>query len=273
MGVVSSVARQLESDDPMVYIQTDAALNPGNSGGPLVDIDGNVVGINTLKLSESGSEGLGFAIPAALVNFDYRNLRKYGHVQRVAIGAKTQNITPRLAAGLGLARGWGVVISDTLPEGAAEAAGLQIGDIVLAIDDHPIPSLPDFITALYLHPIDQVLKIDVIRGTSTSQMSFNVPVKVYHENIDALADVPDLQRTLIPKLSIFVTDLDDRVKPLLSSNRSDFGVVVVAQTARGSSRPHNFRRLSATSVLVIRSFFKSNAAEPFDIWRSRWTEL
>ena len=122
-----------------------------------------------------------------------------------------------------------MVISDTLPEGAAEAAGLQIGDIVLAIDDHPIPSLPDFITALYLHPIDQVLKIDVIRGTS--QMSFNVPVKVYHENIDALADVPDLQRTLIPKLSIFVTDLDDRVKPLLSSNRSDFGVVVVAQTA------------------------------------------
>jgi serine protease Do len=229
MGVVSSVARQLESDDPMVYIQTDAALNPGNSGGPLVDIDGNVVGINTLKLSESGSEGLGFAIPAALVNFDYQNLRKYGHVQRVAIGAKTQNITPRLAAGLGLARSWGVIISDIRPEGAAEAAGLQIGDIVLAVDDRLIPSLPDFITALYLHPIDQVLKIDVLRGTS--QMSFNVPVKVYHENIDALADVPELHKTLIRKLSIFVTDLDDRVKPLLPSNRSDSGIIVVAQTA------------------------------------------
>src|SRR6202140_5946410 len=75
MGVVSSLARQLEADNPMVYIQTDAALNPGNSGGPLVDIDGNVVGINTLKLSESGSEGLGFAIPAAPANFDYLNLR------------------------------------------------------------------------------------------------------------------------------------------------------------------------------------------------------
>src|ERR1700676_105699 len=160
MGVVSSVARQLDSDDPMVYVQTDAALNPGNSGGPLVDVDGNVVGINTLKLSESGSEGLGFAIPAALVNFDYLNLRKYGHVQRVAIGAEAQNITPKLAAGLGLGRSWGAIISDTLPEGAAEAAGLQTGDIVLAIDDRPILSLPDFITALYIHPIDQVLKID-----------------------------------------------------------------------------------------------------------------
>lgn len=229
MGVVSSVARQLESDDPMVYIQTDAALNPGNSGGPLVDIDGNVVGMNTLKLSESGSEGLGFAIPAALVNFDYQNLRKYGHVERVAIGAKTQNITPRLAAGLGLARSWGAIISDTLPEGAAEAAGLQIGDIVLAVDDRPIMSLPDFITALYLHPIDQILKIDVLRGTS--QMSFNLPVTVYREKIGELAEVPNLQKTLIRKLSVFVTDLDNRIKPLLASNRSDSGVVVVAQTA------------------------------------------
>lgn len=229
MGVVSSVARQLESDDPMVYIQTDAALNPGNSGGPLVDIDGNVVGMNTLKLSESGSEGLGFAIPAALVNFDYQNLRKFGHVERVAIGAKTQNITPRLAAGLGLARSWGAIISDTLPEGAAEAAGLQIGDIVLAVDDRPIMSLPDFITALYLHPIDQILKIDVLRGTR--QMSFNLPVTVYREKIGELAEVPNLQKTLIRKLSVFVTDLDNRIKPLLASNRSDSGVVVVAQTA------------------------------------------
>src|SRR5438309_7027971 len=71
MGVVSSVARQPDPDDPRVYIQTDAALNPGNSGGPLVDIDGNLVGINTMMLSEGGgSEGLGFAIPAAIVNFD-----------------------------------------------------------------------------------------------------------------------------------------------------------------------------------------------------------
>ncbi len=68
MGVVSSFARQLDPDNPMVYIQTDAALNPGNSGGPLADIDGNVIGINTLMLSKGGgSEGLGFAIPAAIV--------------------------------------------------------------------------------------------------------------------------------------------------------------------------------------------------------------
>ncbi len=229
MGVVSSVARQLGSDDPMVYIQTDAALNPGNSGGPLVDIDGNVVGINTLKLSESGSEGLGFAIPAALVNFDYQSLRKYGRVQRVAIGAKAQSITPNMAAALALERSSGAIIADILPRGAAEAAGLQIGDVVLNIDDHPILTLPDFMSALYLHPLDQVMKIDVVRGAK--QMSFNVPVTVYHEKIDELAEVPNLQKTLIRKLSIFVTDLDDNLKALLPSTRSDSGILVVAQIA------------------------------------------
>jgi serine protease Do len=234
MGVVSSVARQPDPDDPMVYIQTDAAMNPGNSGGALVDIDGNVVGMNTLMLSAGGgSEGLGFAIPAAIVNFDYWNLRKYGHVQRVAIGAKAQNITPTLAEGLGLARSWGTIISDTAPGGMAEAAGLRVQDIVLAIDDHPILGLPDFNAALYLHPADQVLQIDVLRGVS--RMSFNIPVKVYHDKLDELADVPDLQKSLLRELSVFVTDLDGSVKSALAGARSESGIVVVAQAAESRS--------------------------------------
>jgi len=228
MGVVSSLARQLDPDSPMAYIQTDAALNPGNSGGPLVDIDGNVIGLNTLMLSEGGgSEGLGFAIPAAIVNFDYQNLRKSGHVQRVTIGLKTQNITATLASGLGLSRSWGTIISDIAPGGAAEATGLQVGDIILAIDGKPILGRPDFINALYLHPTDQVLKIDVLRGIDTR--SFNVAVKVYHERIEDLADIPDLQKSLVRRLNIFVTDVDEKVRPVLHSTHSDSGVVVVAQ--------------------------------------------
>jgi serine protease Do len=212
----------------MVYIQTDAALNPGNSGGPLVDIDGNVIGINTLMLSEGGgSEGLGFAIPAAIVEFDYRNLRKSGFVQRVALGLRTQNITPTLAAGLGLARSWGAIVSDIAAGGAAEASGLQLNDIVLAVDGRPILGLPDVIMALYLHPLDQVLKIDVLRGATP--VSFYVSVKVYQESIDDLADIPGLQKSLVRRLNIFVTDLDAEVRPLLGGTRSDSGVVVVAQ--------------------------------------------
>jgi serine protease Do len=228
MGVVSSLARQLDPDKPMVYIQTDAPLNPGNSGGPLVDIDGDVIGINTLILSEGGgSEGLGFAIPAAVVSFDYQNLRKSGHVQRVALGLRTQNITPTLATGLGLARSWGAVISDIGSGGAAEAAGLQLNDIILAIDGRRILGLPDVIMALYVHPPDRVLKMDVLRGETP--MSFYVAVKVYHENIDDLADIPGLQKRLVRKLNVFVADLNGNVKPLLEDTRSESGVVVVAQ--------------------------------------------
>ena len=113
MGIVSSVWRQPNPNVPMVYIQTDAPINPGNSGGPLIDLDGYVIGLNTFIFSKGGgSEGLGFAVPARIVRFVYDNLRKYGFVQRAEIGVSAQEITPTLAAGLGLSRDWGVVIAD-----------------------------------------------------------------------------------------------------------------------------------------------------------------
>lgn len=237
MGVVSAVARQTSQNDQIFYIQTDAPLNPGNSGGPLVDIDGNVVGINTFMLSEAGgNEGLGFAIPAPIVKFDYENLRRSGHVRRVAFGAIGQSITPTLAAGLGLPRSWGVVISNVASGGFAEVASIKVGDIVTAIDDGTIDSFPSFIEALYLHPADQGMKITVLRGDK--QFSTFVPVLVHHDAIDELNDLndlPDLHRTLIAELSLFVIDMNDSVKPLLKEDDVDSGVVVVAQAANANT--------------------------------------
>lgn len=236
MGVVSAVGRQTDTNDPMVYIQTDAPLNPGNSGGPLVDIDGNLVGINTFMLSEGGgSEGLSFAIPASIVKFDYDNLRRSGHVQRVAFGAKAQAITPTLAAGLGLPRSWGVILANVVAGGFAQVAGLQVGDIVTKIDDRTIDGLPTFVEALYLHPVDQPMQISVLRGTT--QLSTAVPVTQLHNNADDLTDVPDLHRTLIAELGMFVTELNDRVKPLLHDDDVNAGVVVIAQAA-GPNAPN-----------------------------------
>ena len=101
LGVVSAVARQLETEDPMVYLQTDAPINPGNSGGPLVNLDGQIVGINTLILSQSGgNEGLGFAAPSNIVRRVFEQIRQYGRVRRGEIGVRAQTITPLLAEGL-----------------------------------------------------------------------------------------------------------------------------------------------------------------------------
>src|SRR5207244_1702500 len=125
MGIVSSAHRQADPERPLVYIQTDAPINPGNSGGALVDGDGMLVGINTFIITRSGgSEGLGFAIPANIVQFVYRELRSYGHVHRSIIGVQAQEITPLLAQALGLPRNWGVILSDVVPGGPAAAAGL-----------------------------------------------------------------------------------------------------------------------------------------------------
>ncbi len=230
MGVVSSVARQADPNRPMVYIQTDAPINPGNSGGPLVDTEGYVIGINTFILSEAGgSEGLGFAIPARIVHFVYESLRKYGHVHRVEVKAGAQTITDNLARGLGLAQNWGVVIDDVTPGGPADAAGLKIGDIVVRADDRAIGTLPGFTAALYLHPLDEVLKLEILRGTEAKTLF--VPVLEMKDPMDALSDRATSNENVISRLGILGLTVDDELRSVFGTLRDPSGVVVVARVA------------------------------------------
>jgi serine protease Do len=230
MGVVSSVARQADPNRPMVYIQTDAPINPGNSGGPLVDADGYVVGINTFILSEAGgSEGLGFAIPARIVSFVYDSLRKYGHVHRIEVQAGAQTITVGLAKGLGLAQSWGVVIDDVTPGGPADTAGLKIKDIVVRADGRLIATLPAFTAALYLHPLDEVLKLEVLRGTE-SKMLF-IPALEMKDPLDTLPDMANSRDNLISRLGILALGLNDELRSMVGPLRIPSGVIVVARVA------------------------------------------
>ena len=230
MGVVSSVARQADPSRPMVYIQTDAPINPGNSGGPLVDTDGYVVGINTFILSAAGgSEGLGFAIPARIVHFVYENLRKYGHVHRIEVKAGAQTITGSLAKGLGLAQNWGVVIDDVTPGGPAEAAGLKVGDIVVRADGRLIGTLPAFTAALYLHPLDEVIKLEVLRGTERKTLF--IPALEMRDPMDALPDLVNSRDSLVARLGVLALGLNDQVRSMLGTLRNPSGVVVVARVA------------------------------------------
>src|SRR5579862_2682777 len=230
MGVVSSVGRQPDPDHPMVYIQTDAPINPGNSGGPLIDMDGYVLGINTLILSEGGgSEGLGFAIPARVVRFVYQSLRKYGHVHRVEIGAVAQNITPNLAEGLGLSQSWGVIVSDVNPGGAAETAGLKIEDIIISADDRPIDTLPALNAAMYLHPLDEVMKLVVLRGNE--KQTLEIPVAEQHDPMDKLLDAVDPAKGLVEPLGILAVELNDQFRSAIGDLRLPDGVLVIARAA------------------------------------------
>lgn len=230
MGVVSALARQPDSSKPMTYIQTDAPINPGNSGGPLVDMNGTVIGINTFILSQGGgSEGLGFAIPARVVDFVYRSLRKYGHVHRVEIGAVAQEITPDLADGLHLPQRWGVVIADVKPDGPAASAGLKIQDIVLTADDRPIETLPALSSALYLHRLDQLLKMEIRRGDE--RKTLYIPAVEHHDQMDQLLDAANPDKSLVPRLGVLAIDLTDDLRSEIGNLRIASGALVIGRAA------------------------------------------
>jgi serine protease Do len=224
-GIISAVGRQPEVDRPMVYVQTDAPINPGNSGGPLIDRNGNLVGINTfIVTSGGGSEGLGFAIPEPIVRFVYTELKEHGIVPNVTIGAHAQSITPALAAGLKLPQDWGVILSDVDSGGPAAAAGLRPKDIVTAIDGVGIDSLPKYTARLYVHKRNTPIRMEVLRDNKPVAVS--ITAVAAPPMIDNLSDLINPQRDLLASLGIFVIDLRHSQVGAMLNLRSDNGVLV-----------------------------------------------
>jgi len=234
MGVVSAVARQPEPDNPMVYIQTDAPINPGNSGGPLVNVSGELVGINSYILTESGgNQGLGFAIPSAIVTVACPQLRRYGHLHRGEIGTGVQTITPNLAAGLCLPRDWGVIVSDVLPGGPAEAAGMKVRDIILSINDKPIDSLPLLAFHLYTRSGGERVKLEILR--ETGKIFLDVPVIEHPHEMDRLADLVNPDKSLVGKLGVLGIEIDSKIAHMLPDLRVPSGIIVAARAADARS--------------------------------------
>ena len=193
-------------------------------------MNGAVLGINTLILSQGGgSEGLGFAIPARMVDFVYHSLRKYGHVHKVEIGAGAQEITPTLADGLHLGQRWGVVVDDVKPDGPAAAAGLQIQDIILMADERRIETLPALSAALYLHRIDQVLKLEILRGEQ--KKTLYVAAIENRDPMDQMLDAADPEKSLVPRLGVLAIDITGDLRSQIGSLRIPSGVIVIGRAA------------------------------------------
>jgi serine protease Do len=229
LGVVSSVGRQVKPDDPMTYIQTDAPINPGNSGGPLLNADGDVVGINTFIFTQSGgSEGIGFAIPSDIVSNVYSQIRKNGHVHRGEIGVSAQSITPELAAGLDLKRDSGVILADVEPEGPADAGGLKPGDIVLSLNGKPMQNARQFQTELYRIPLHQMVDVEALRGTD----KIKTQIKVAERDNDPFRflDLVKPETNQIPKLGIIGIAITKELAEALPETRKPYGVVVAARS-------------------------------------------
>jgi serine protease Do len=232
MGVVSGLARQLAAEDPMIYIQTDASINPGNSGGPLVDIDGTVVGINTLIVSRSGgNEGLGFAAPGNIVSHVVAQIRTHGRVPRGEIGAVVQTLDPALAEALGRGDRRGVIVADVLPGGAADAAGLQVGDCVLSLDGKAMENGRQFNVNLYRRSPGDVVSLLVSRDQA--ERTLRVTVQERKGDPARFARMVSMEHNLIPRLGVLVLDIGSDLKRLLPPLRKREGVLVAALAGGG----------------------------------------
>ncbi len=234
MGLVSAVARQPDTDNPMVFIQTDAPINPGNSGGPLVNVAGELVGINTFILTESGgSQGLGFAVPSAVVSVAWPQLRQYGHLHRGIIGFSLQSITTDLARALGLPRDYGVIISDVLPDGPAAAAGLHVQDVIISVNGSRVDSYFTMFGQSYTRAPGDHLILGILRGSAA--LEADVVVGERPDGLDRLIDDVDPQTSLVRRLGVLALPVDEEVNRSMGSLRLPFGVVVIGRSQRAGT--------------------------------------
>lgn len=233
MGIVSATARQLTEEDPMIYVQTDATINPGNSGGPLVNTNGEIVGINTLNLSQSGgSEGLGFAAPSHIVESIYRQIKDRGSVQRGVIGIHPQTVSPTLARALKLPAHHRVILGDVAPGSPADVAGLQAGDIIWKLDDKIIENARQLNVNIYGKEIGSSIELVMVRDGE--QLTRTVKVAERTDRQSELLNLVDPEKNFISKLGILAIGLTSEIRNMLPPLRKRGGVLVAASNGKSN---------------------------------------
>jgi serine protease Do len=228
MGIVSSVERQVDELNPLLLIQTDAAINAGSSGGPLVDIDGRLVGINTFIITAGGgNEGLGFAIPSKMVRFFYEQIVKNGSVRHGKMGAAFQDVTPILAAGLKLSRADGIVTSEVTPGDPAARAGLRVHDLILTFNGKPVQSLPYLTTAMYYTSPGDSVELTGFRG----QEPITLRITLRAADLERRSDSFYRGTSVVLKLGLLCADVRQTPTSPAVPMQSTAGVLVIAARA------------------------------------------
>lgn len=187
-GIISALGRsRLGINTFENFIQTDAAINPGNSGGALVDVNGNLIGINSAIYSRSGgSQGIGFSIPVSIAQNVMEQIIKKGSVTRGWIGVEMQDLTPELAQSFQIEQTQGALIAGILKQGPAAQSGLEVGDIVLAANQHPIKDAHDLLVIIAgLEPNQQA-----IFQITRRQKIMNIPITIGQRPQPAKPQIP-----------------------------------------------------------------------------------
>ena len=174
-GIVSALNRDIHAGNYDDFIQTDTSINRGNSGGPLFNLDGEVIGMNTAIISPSGeSVGIGFATPSSTLTSVVSQIVKFGEIRRGWIGVRIQMVTPEIAETLGLTETHGALIAGVSADGPAAAAGIETGDLVVGFDGRQVREMRDLPRIVAGTEIGKLTAIDVIRGGKPRSLQVKV---------------------------------------------------------------------------------------------------
>jgi len=237
-GIVSAMGRSLPRDNYVPFIQTDVAINPGNSGGPLFNLEGEVVGVNSQIFSRTGGfMGLSFAIPVDVAMDVAEQLKESGKVVRGWLGVLIQDVTRDLAESFEMERPRGALIAKVLPDSPAEAAGFQIGDIVLAFDEAPVEESSELPPIVGRSRVGTRVPVEILRDGESRTLHVTIAELPDDDEIRISAtDAPDTAED--NALHVRVADLTEEQRAELDA--PDHGVLV-KEVAEGPAKRAGIR--------------------------------
>ena len=245
-GIISARSRDIHAGPFDDFLQVDASINQGNSGGPTFDLNGRVIGINTAIASPNGgSVGIGFAIPSNLAKPIIQQLREKGRVERGWLGVQVQAVTPELASALGLDEPRGALVSDVIPDSPAAKAQLKQGDVILGFDGREVEEMRDLPRIVAETPADKAVELRVWRGGREVTQNVTIAKQDQRAQQIALGETPDAAAPEAAKTS---ETLGATLAPLTADLRQQYqisddvsGVVVTGIEAAGIAAEEGLR--------------------------------
>lgn len=232
VGVISATGRSLGSERYVPFIQTDAAVNPGNSGGPLLNTSGDMIGINSQIISQSGDySGISFAIPVSIVKTVIAQLKATGNVSRGWLGLSFQDLNLALADSFGLKSLKGALIAKVIPGSPAAKAGIKEGDIITEFNGHEIMRSTDLPPIVGLLPVDSKVPVKIFRAQQEMGATIILSKYTQPEDVNPQDQTMTVPASTKPMGGILVRELEDFERVNLGKDRS--GVIVMHVTGTG----------------------------------------